>query len=67
MIAEIEDYFAKGCGRCARFDTADCATRHWAAGLAALRERGPDGDGRWDLKLVDVDGDGTADFAGPVS
>ncbi|WP_111429200.1 YdeI/OmpD-associated family protein [Rhodobacteraceae bacterium DSL-40] len=37
MIAEIEDYFAKGCGRCARFDTADCATRHWAAGLAALR------------------------------
>lgn len=37
MITAIEDYFAKGCGRCARFDTADCATRLWAVGLAALR------------------------------
>jgi uncharacterized protein YdeI (YjbR/CyaY-like superfamily) len=37
VISEIEDYFAKGCGRCARFDTADCSTRRWAAGLAALR------------------------------
>lgn len=37
MITEIEDYFAKGCGRCARFDTADCSTRRWAIGLAALR------------------------------
>jgi uncharacterized protein YdeI (YjbR/CyaY-like superfamily) len=37
MITDIEDYFAKGCGRCARFATPDCATRHWAAGLADLR------------------------------
>ena len=37
MIARIEDYFADGCGRCARFATDDCAARRWAAGLAALR------------------------------
>lgn len=37
MITQVEDYFAKGCGRCDRFDTADCATRAWAEGLAALR------------------------------
>jgi uncharacterized protein YdeI (YjbR/CyaY-like superfamily) len=37
MITDIEDYFAKGCGRCARFDTADCSTRFWAGGLADLR------------------------------
>ncbi len=38
MITEIEDFFARGCGRCERFDTPDCSTRTWAAGLAALRE-----------------------------
>lgn len=37
MITEIEDFFAKGCGRCPRFDTADCSTKPWAAGLADLR------------------------------
>lgn len=37
MITEIGDYFAKGCGRCARFDTADCSARRWAEGLSALR------------------------------
>lgn len=37
MITDIGDYFAKGCGRCARFDTPDCSTRAWAVGLAALR------------------------------
>jgi len=37
MITEIEDFFARGCGRCDRFDTPDCATRLWAEGLAALR------------------------------
>lgn len=37
MITEIEDYFAKGCGRCARFDTPDCATRLWGGGLSDLR------------------------------
>ena len=38
MITNIEDYFTKGCGRCARFDTAECSTKLWAAGLADLRE-----------------------------
>ena len=37
MITDVEDYFAKGCGRCARFATADCSTRLWAAGLQQLR------------------------------
>jgi uncharacterized protein YdeI (YjbR/CyaY-like superfamily) len=37
MIEHIADYFAKGCGRCERFATADCSTRKWSAGLAALR------------------------------
>ncbi|OYX45118.1 MAG: hypothetical protein B7Z02_02420 [Rhodobacterales bacterium 32-67-9] len=37
MITEIEDFFTRGCGRCARFDTPDCSTRRWADGLAALR------------------------------
>lgn len=37
MITDIEDYFAIGCGRCARFATPDCSVRHWAAGLAHLR------------------------------
>ena len=37
MITDIEDYFTKGCGRCDRFETADCSTRLWARGLADLR------------------------------
>lgn len=37
MITDIEDYFAKGCGRCERFATPDCSTRRWARGLAELR------------------------------
>ena len=37
MITDIEDFFEKGCGRCARFDTANCSTRQWREGLAALR------------------------------
>jgi uncharacterized protein YdeI (YjbR/CyaY-like superfamily) len=37
MITEPADYFVKGCGRCGRFATADCATKPWAEGLAALR------------------------------
>lgn len=37
MITDISDYFAKGCGRCARFGTPDCSVQHWAEGLAALR------------------------------
>lgn len=38
MIADIEDYFAKGCGRCARFDTARCSVMTWGEGLSKLRE-----------------------------
>ncbi len=37
MITDIADYFSKGCGRCARFATEDCATRVWAGGLGDLR------------------------------
>lgn len=51
MITDIEDFFARGCGRCARFDTPDCSTRKWAAGLAALRgiclEAGLDETVKW--------------------
>ena len=38
MIAEVKDYFAKGCGRCKRFDTPDCSTQLWNSGLARLRQ-----------------------------
>jgi len=37
MIKVVDDYFAKGCGRCDRFDTPDCSTRQWLEGLEALR------------------------------
>jgi uncharacterized protein YdeI (YjbR/CyaY-like superfamily) len=38
MITDVDDYFAKGCGRCARFETADCSALRWGAGVAALRQ-----------------------------
>jgi uncharacterized protein YdeI (YjbR/CyaY-like superfamily) len=37
MITEIEDFFTLGCGRCARFATAECSVQRWQAGLLALR------------------------------
>jgi uncharacterized protein YdeI (YjbR/CyaY-like superfamily) len=37
MITAVDDYFAKGCGRCDRFATADCSTRLWRDGLLTLR------------------------------
>ena len=37
MIVNIEDFFAKGCGRCERFDTPDCSALRWQSALAALR------------------------------
>jgi uncharacterized protein YdeI (YjbR/CyaY-like superfamily) len=37
MISNIEDYFAKGCGRCDRFATPSCSARRWATGLNDLR------------------------------
>lgn len=37
MITDVNDYFTQGCGRCARFGTADCSVQHWAEGLAHLR------------------------------
>ncbi len=38
MITDIEIYFVDGCGRCERFQTADCSARRWKAGLADLRQ-----------------------------
>ncbi len=37
MITDIDEYFAKGCGRCERFATSDCSTRQWSRGLRELR------------------------------
>lgn len=37
MITHPEDYFIKGCGRCARFDTPACSSLIWAKGQAVLR------------------------------
>lgn len=37
MITDIEDYFTKGCGRCPRFETRDCAALLWSDGIEALR------------------------------
>ena len=37
MITDVEEYFAKGCGRCERFGTPDCSTRQWLSGLLDLR------------------------------
>lgn len=37
MITDIEDFFSRGCGRCARFDTADCSVKQWPEGLETLR------------------------------
>ena len=37
MITDVEEFFIKGCGRCARFATPDCSTRQWARGLNDLR------------------------------
>ncbi|WP_210530497.1 YdeI/OmpD-associated family protein [Rubellimicrobium arenae] len=37
MITDVEDYFAKGCGRCDRFATPACSARAWAQGLGDLR------------------------------
>jgi uncharacterized protein YdeI (YjbR/CyaY-like superfamily) len=37
VITEVEDFFNRGCGRCARFDNADCSALIWRDGLLALR------------------------------
>jgi uncharacterized protein YdeI (YjbR/CyaY-like superfamily) len=37
MITDAEDFFTKGCGRCARFATPDCSARLWHQGLHDLR------------------------------
>jgi len=37
MITDPDDFFTKGCGRCARFATSDCSTRRWVDGLNELR------------------------------
>jgi uncharacterized protein YdeI (YjbR/CyaY-like superfamily) len=37
MITDVDDYFTRGCGRCARFDTPDCSARLWSDALSCLR------------------------------
>ncbi|MBL4918492.1 YdeI/OmpD-associated family protein [Szabonella alba] len=37
MITDADDYFLKGCGRCARFATPDCSVQRWVGGLKHLR------------------------------
>jgi len=37
MISDPDDFFTKGCGRCARFATPECSTRPWVDGLNHLR------------------------------
>jgi uncharacterized protein YdeI (YjbR/CyaY-like superfamily) len=37
MITDPDAFFAKGCGRCDRFDTPDCSTMLWLPGLLTLR------------------------------
>lgn len=37
MITDPRIYFSDGCGRCARFQTNDCAARIWSEGVQALR------------------------------
>lgn len=37
MITDIEDFFTKGCGRCERFETADCSSALWREGIVQLR------------------------------
>lgn len=38
MITDIEAYFEKGCGRCARFATPQCSAHRWSEGLRLLRD-----------------------------
>lgn len=38
MITNPDAFFAKGCGRCARFDTPDCSALQWIEGLLSLRD-----------------------------
>lgn len=38
MITDVQDFFTKGCGRCARFETPDCAARVWGDGVMLLRD-----------------------------
>ncbi len=37
MITDIDDFFTRGCGRCARFGTPDCSVHLWDEELAMLR------------------------------
>ncbi len=38
MITQIEDFFTKGCGRCARFATPACSVHLWPHALQELRQ-----------------------------
>lgn len=53
MITDPAEYFTKGCGRCARFDTPECSALLWSPVLAALRalclDAGLSEDIRWGI------------------
>lgn len=37
MITELADFFTRGCGRCARFDSPACSALRWSDTVEALR------------------------------
>lgn len=53
MISDPAEYFTRGCGRCARFDSPECSALHWSPVLAALRalclEAGLGEEVRWGI------------------
>lgn len=53
MITDPAEYFTRGCGRCARFDTPECSALVWSPVLAALRalclEAGLTEEVRWGI------------------
>lgn len=53
MISDPAEYFTRGCGRCARFDTPQCSALVWSPVLAALRalclEAGLTEETRWGI------------------
>lgn len=38
MITDADEFFVRGCGRCARFGTPDCSIHPWIDGLVQLRK-----------------------------
>ena len=38
MITDVKEFFLRGCGRCARFDTPECSALVWGEVLSEIRE-----------------------------